>query len=49
MRWTDHIASMGERRGVHGVLVRKPERKNHLDDLDVDGKIILNGYSGSGL
>ena len=24
MRWAGHVARMGERRGVHGVLVRKP-------------------------
>jgi hypothetical protein len=41
MRWTDHVSSMGERRGAHGILVEKPEGKNHLEDLDVDGKIIL--------
>jgi len=31
----------GGRRGVYRVLVRKPEGKNHLEDPDVDGKIIL--------
>jgi hypothetical protein len=29
---------MGER---IGVLVGKPEGKSHLEDLDVDGRIIL--------
>ena len=24
MRWAGHVASMGEKRGVHRVLVRKP-------------------------
>jgi hypothetical protein len=32
---------MGERRGVHRVLVGKPEGKNHLGDPGIDGKIIL--------
>jgi hypothetical protein len=32
---------MGERRGVNGVLVGKPEGKNHWGDPDVDGRIIL--------
>ena len=32
---------MGERRGVYRVLVWKPERKNHLEEPGVDGKIIL--------
>ena len=27
MRWAEHVARMGERRGVHSVLVGKSERK----------------------
>jgi len=30
MRWAGHVASMGEGRGVHRVLVRKPEGKRPL-------------------
>ena len=30
MRWTGHVARMGEGRGVHRVLVRKPEGKRPL-------------------
>ena len=30
MRWTGHVARMGERRGVYRVLVGKPERKRPL-------------------
>jgi len=30
MRWVGHVARMGERRGVHRVLVRKPEGKRPL-------------------
>ena len=30
MRWAGHVARMGERRGVHGALVGKPERKRPL-------------------
>jgi len=41
MRWVGHVARMGERRGVYRVLVGKPEGKNHLGDLGVDGRIIL--------
>ena len=40
MRWEGHVARMGERRGVHRVLVGKPERDN-WGDPDVDGRIIL--------
>jgi hypothetical protein len=32
---------MGEYRGVHRVLVGKPEGKRPLGDQDVDGRIIL--------
>jgi hypothetical protein len=32
---------MGERRGECRVLVGRPERKNHLEDPGVDGRIIL--------
>ena len=30
MRWTGHVVSMGEGRGVHRVLVGKPEGKRPL-------------------
>ena len=30
MRWAGHVARMGEERGVHGVLVGKPEGKRLL-------------------
>jgi hypothetical protein len=30
MRWAGHVARMGEGRGVHMVLVGKPERKRPL-------------------
>jgi len=30
MRWVGHVARMGEYRGVHRVLVRKPEEKRPL-------------------
>ena len=35
------MARMEEGRGVHKVLVVKPEGKNHWGDQDVDGRIIL--------
>jgi hypothetical protein len=41
MRWVGHVAHMWERRGVYRVLVGKPEGKNHLEDLGIDGRIIL--------
>ena len=30
MRWAGHVARMGQGRGVHGVLVGKPEGKRPL-------------------
>ena len=30
MGWEGHVARMGEKRGVHSVLVRKPEGKRAL-------------------
>jgi len=36
-----HVAHMGEKRGIHRVLVGKPEGKNHLGDPGIDGRIIL--------
>ena len=41
MRWVGYVARMGEGRGVHRVLVGKPEGKRPLRDADVDGRIIL--------
>jgi len=40
-RWAEHVARMREGRGVHRVLVGKPEGKRPLGDLNVDGRIIL--------
>jgi len=37
---------MGEERGVHRVLVGKPEGKTPLGDPDVDGRIILRWIFG---
>jgi hypothetical protein len=41
LRWAGHVARMGERRGAYRALVGKPERRNHLEDPGVDGRIIL--------
>jgi hypothetical protein len=31
---------MGDRRGAYRVLVGRPDGKNHLEDLGVDGRIL---------
>ena len=41
MRWVGHVARMGEGRGVHTVLVGKPEGKRPLGRPRLDGRIIL--------
>ena len=42
IRWTGHVAHMGERRGVYRVLVEKPNgTREHLENPGVDGRIIL--------
>ena len=41
IRCVGHVAHMGEKRGIHRVLVGKPEGKNHLGDPGIDGRIIL--------
>jgi len=45
MRWAEHVARMGEERGVYRVLVGKPEGRRPLGDLAVDGRIILGWIS----
>ena len=42
MRWAGHVARMEEGRGVHNVLVGKPDgERDHWGDQDLDGRIIL--------
>jgi len=41
VRWLEHLAHKGEKINVYRVLVGKSEGKNHLEDLGVDGRIIL--------
>jgi hypothetical protein len=33
---------MGERRNVHNILVGGHEGKSHLENQDIDGRIIVN-------
>ena len=41
MRWAGYVTRIEKGRGVHRVLVGKPEGKRPLGDPDVDGRIIL--------
>jgi len=36
-----HVACLEEMRNAYNILVGIPEGKSHLEDLDVDGRIIL--------
>jgi hypothetical protein len=41
MRWARHKACMGEMRNGYKSLDRKPETGDHMEDLGVNGSIIL--------
>jgi len=41
MKLTVHAAPMGERRGAYKILVGKQKESDHLEDLGIDGMIIL--------
>jgi hypothetical protein len=41
IRRAGHVACIGERMGSYGVLVGKPERQRYLEDLGVNGTMIL--------
>ena len=42
MRWAEHVAIMGERRGAYRVWWGNRMERDHLEYLSVDGSIILN-------
>jgi hypothetical protein len=40
IRWAEHVARIGDRRGAYGVWWGISERIDHLEDLGVDRRII---------
>ena len=42
MRWTEHVARVGDRRVAYRVLFGKPVGKKHFEDLGVNRRIILS-------
>jgi hypothetical protein len=40
-RWAEHVVRIRERRGAYRVLMGNPKQWEHLEDLRVDGNIIL--------
>jgi len=38
-------ATIGERRNAYRVFVEKPEEEKHMEDLDVNGRIILRLFT----
>jgi hypothetical protein len=41
MRWAGHVAHTADRIGAYNVLMWRPDGTSHLEDLDIDGRIIL--------
>lgn len=42
IRWTREVALVDEKGNARRILIRKPGGMNHLEDLGVDGGVILN-------
>jgi hypothetical protein len=44
MKWAGHLACVGKREGAYRVWMERPKGKNHLEDLGVNGSIILKCF-----
>jgi len=40
-RWAEHVTHVDEKINAYCDLMGKPDGKSHLEDLDIDGRIIL--------
>jgi hypothetical protein len=41
IRWVEHLARAAYSKGAYRVLMERTEGKNHLEEMDLDGRIIL--------
>ena len=52
-RWAGNVACMGVKRNAYKVLAGKLKERDHLEELHIDGKVILTwivgGMGGCGL
>jgi hypothetical protein len=46
MRWVGHVAHMGEMRNAYKIWLENLKGRDHLEDLGVDGRIILEWILG---
>jgi hypothetical protein len=44
--WAGHVAHTGEKRNSYTILIGKPERGDLSEDLDINGRIILEWILG---
>jgi hypothetical protein len=44
MSCAGHVAHVGEMRNAYNNLTGKPNGKSHLENLGIDGKIILEWF-----
>jgi hypothetical protein len=47
MKWAGNAACMGEMRNMYHILVGSLNGRDHFEDLDMDGKIILECILGT--
>jgi hypothetical protein len=41
IKWAGHVAWMGKMRNAYKNLGRNMKKRDHLDDLGIDGKILV--------
>jgi hypothetical protein len=46
MKWAGHVALMGEMRHAHKIWMGDLKERDHLKDIDIDERIILERILG---